>query len=73
MTKEISDCKVETCKTYFAFFDSACVAHHEYVPGGTTVNASDCVEVLSRLLLRKKKKKRPEKWYNGWILHYYDA
>ena len=36
MTKEISDCKVKLVRRAFAFFDSACIIHHESVPGGTT-------------------------------------
>jgi len=55
-----------------AFFGSACIVHHECMPGGTTVNADGCVELQSRLQHRARRK-RPEKWHNGWILHYYNA
>jgi hypothetical protein len=74
ITKEISDCKVKLVRHAFAFFDSACIVHHEYVPGGSTVNDAECVEMLSRLLRKvQEKKKRPEKWRSGWILNYYNA
>ena len=56
MTKEISDCKVKLARHAFAFCDSACIIHHESMPGGTSVNVADCVEVLSRLLHKGQKK-----------------
>ena len=51
-----------------AFFGSACIVRHESVPGGTTVSAAACVEVLSHLQ-HKVRRKRPEKLHIGWILH----
>jgi histone-lysine N-methyltransferase SETMAR len=40
----------------------------EWVPSGQTVNQHYCIEVLTKLRERVKRK-RPELWQNGWILH----
>ena len=40
----------------------------EWVPGGQTVNKQYFIEVLTKLHERLRRK-RPELWRNGWILH----
>jgi transposase len=40
----------------------------EWVPSGQTVNQQYYLEVLTKLLERVRRK-RPELWRNGWILH----
>ena len=53
-----------------AVFDSEDIIHHEYAPGGQTINKEFYLEVLRRLR-ESVRRKRPEKWQDGdWILHH---
>ncbi len=54
------------------FFDIKGVVLMEFVPQGATVNAEFYVGVLSRLREAIRKKRR-EKWQNGWLLHHDNA
>lgn len=55
-----------------AFFDMEGLLHIEFVPRGCAVNAIFYVEVLKRLR-ESIRRKRPEKWRNGWLLHHDNA
>ena len=50
------------------FFDIQGIVMAEWVPSGQTVNQQYYIEVLTKLLERVRRK-RPELWRNGWILH----
>ena len=65
--------RTKTKVMLLAFFDSEGIVHHEYAPGGQTVNKEFYLEVLRRLR-ESVHQKRPEKWRNGdWILHHDNA
>ena len=67
-TKEGAPCAKKTKVMLLAFFDSEGIVHHEYAPGGETMNKEFYVEVLRRL---REPVCRPEKWRDGdWILHH---
>jgi transposase len=48
------------------------MVHLEFLPRGGTVNAVFYVEVLKRLR-EAVRRKRAEKWRNGWLLHHDNA
>jgi hypothetical protein len=50
------------------FFDIQGIVMAEWVPSGQTVNQHYYIEVLTKLRERVRRK-RPELWQNGWILH----
>jgi len=50
------------------FFDIQGIVMAEWVPSGQTVNQQYYIEVLTKLRERVRRK-RPELWRNGWILH----
>jgi len=50
------------------FFDIQGTVKAEWVPSGQTVNWQYYVEVLTKLR-EHVRRKRPELWRNGWILH----
>ncbi|KAL4112100.1 hypothetical protein QTP88_015948 [Uroleucon formosanum] len=50
------------------FFDIKGIIFVEWVPSGQTVNQYYCKEVLIKLRERVRKK-RPDLWKNGWVLH----
>lgn len=50
------------------FFDIQGIVMAEWVPSGQTVNQQYYKQVLEKLRERVRKK-RPELWKNGWILH----
>jgi len=50
------------------FFDIQGIVMAEWVPSGQTVNQQYCIEVLTKLRERVRRK-RPELWRNGWFLH----
>jgi hypothetical protein len=50
------------------FFDIQGIIMTQYVPPGQTVNQMYYIELLAKLQ-GKIRKKRPELWKNGWILH----
>jgi transposase len=50
------------------FFDIQGIVMAEWVPSGQTVNQQYYLEVLTKLRKRVRRK-RPELWRNGWILH----
>jgi len=50
------------------FFDIRSIVMAEWVPSGQTVNQQYNIEVLMKLRERVRRK-RPELWRNGWILH----
>ena len=50
------------------FFDIQGIVMAEWVPSGQTVNQQYYIEVLTKLHKRVRRK-RPELWRNGWILH----
>jgi len=51
-----------------AFFDIQRIVMAEWVPSDQTVNQQYYIEVLTKLRDRVRRK-RPELWRNGWILH----
>jgi histone-lysine N-methyltransferase SETMAR len=54
------------------FFDIQGIIMTQYVPPGQTVNQTYYIE-LSTKLRGKIRRKRPELWKNGWILHHDNA
>ena len=50
------------------FFDIQGIVMVEWVPSGQTVNQQYYIEVLKKLHDRVRRK-QPELWRNGWILH----
>jgi histone-lysine N-methyltransferase SETMAR len=50
------------------FFDIKGIVMAEWVPIGQTVNQQCYLEVLTKLR-KHGRRKRPELWRNGWILH----
>jgi len=50
------------------FFDIQGTVMAEWVPSAQTVNQQYYIEVLTKLRERVRRK-RPELWRNGWILH----
>jgi histone-lysine N-methyltransferase SETMAR len=54
------------------FFDIQGIVMAEWVPSGQTVNQHYYIEVLTKLRERVRRK-RPELWQNGWILHQNNA
>jgi hypothetical protein len=50
------------------FFDVQVIVMAEWVHSGQTVNRQYYIEVLTKLRERMRRK-RPELWRNGWILH----
>jgi len=50
------------------FFDIQGIVMAEWVPSGQTVNQHYYIEILTKLRERVRRK-RPELWTNGWILH----
>jgi hypothetical protein len=50
------------------FFYIQGIVMAEWVPRGQTVNQQYYIEVLTKLRQRVRRK-RPELWRNGWILH----
>jgi hypothetical protein len=51
------------------FFDIQGTVISEWVPSGQTINWQCYLEVLTKLRKRMRRK-RPELWRNGWILHH---
>ena len=58
--------------TLIVFFDIDGVVHHEFVPPGQTVNGHFYVQVLQRLCVVVRRKRR-EKWQGEWFLHHDNA
>jgi len=54
------------------FFDIQGIVMAEWVPSGQTVNQQYYIEFLTKLHERVRRK-RPELWRNGWILHQENA
>lgn len=54
------------------FFDSEGIVRSEFVPRGTTVNSEFYKGLLQRLR-NDIRRKRPEKWANGFLLHHDNA
>lgn len=54
------------------FFDFEGIVRSEFVPKGTTVN-SDYYKGLLQRLRNDVRRKRPEKWANGFLLHHDNA
>jgi histone-lysine N-methyltransferase SETMAR len=50
------------------FFDIQGIIMTQYIPPGQTVNQTYYIELLTKLR-EKIRRKRPELWKNGWILH----
>jgi hypothetical protein len=50
------------------FFDIQGIIMTQYIPLAETVNQTYYVELLTKLR-GKNRRKRPELWKNGWILH----
>jgi len=46
--------------------------HWKFLPNGQTINSGFYIEVLKRLR-GSIRRKRPEKWENGWFLHHDNA
>jgi histone-lysine N-methyltransferase SETMAR len=53
---------------HVVFFDIQDIVMAEWIPSGQTVNQQCYLEVLMKLRERVRRK-RPELWKNGWILH----
>jgi hypothetical protein len=51
------------------FFNIRCAVHSEFIPQGQTVNQDYYVEIL-KWLREAMHRKRPELWFNNWILHH---
>jgi hypothetical protein len=49
-----------------------CIVHHEFVPRGRIINAAYYIEVLTHLR-ENVRRRRPQKWKDGWILHHDNA
>jgi hypothetical protein len=45
-----------------------CIVQHEFVPRGRSITAAYYIEVLTRLR-ENVRRRRPQKWKDGWILH----
>jgi len=63
--------KARTSRSKFKamlFSDIQAIVMSEWVPSGQTVNQQFYIKVLSKLSERVRRK-RPELWRNGWILH----
>ena len=58
--------------TLIAFFDIQSTVMAEWVPSGQTANQQYYIEVLTKLRERVRRK-LPELWRNGWILHQENA
>lgn len=54
------------------FFDSEGIVRSEFVPKGVTVN-SDYYKGLLQRLRKNVRKKRPQKWASGFLLHHDNA
>jgi len=54
------------------FFDIQGTVMAEWVPSGQTVNQQYYIEVLTKFH-ECVRRKRPELWRNGWILHHDNA
>jgi histone-lysine N-methyltransferase SETMAR len=63
---QVSKSKIKT--KLVVFFDIQGIIITQYVPPGQTVNQSYYIELLTKLR-GKIRRKRPELWKNGWILH----
>jgi hypothetical protein len=48
------------------------MVHHEFVPRGRSITAAYHIEVLTRLR-ENVRRRRPQKWKDGWILHHDNA
>jgi hypothetical protein len=49
-----------------------CIVHHEFVPRGRSITAAYYIEDLTRLR-ENLRRRRPQKWKDGWILHHDNA
>jgi len=57
---------------FIEFFDIEGVVHHEFSPPGQTVNGHFYVQVLQRLRVALRRKRR-DKWQGEWCLHHDNA
>jgi hypothetical protein len=55
-------------KAMIVFFDIQATVMAEWVPSGKTVNQQYYIYVLTKLG-KHVRRKQPELWRNGWILH----
>jgi histone-lysine N-methyltransferase SETMAR len=62
----MSKSKIKTM--LIVFFDIQSIIMTQYVPPGQTMNQTYYTELLTKLR-GKIRRKRPELWKNGWILH----
>ena len=60
----------ELCEVqgHVVFFDIQGIVMAKWAPSGQTVNQQYYIEVLTKLCVHVRRK-RPELWRNGWILH----
>jgi hypothetical protein len=49
-----------------------CIVHHKFVPRGRSITAAYYIEILTRLC-DNVRRRRPQKWKDGWILHHDNA
>ena len=54
---------------WIGFFDMEGMVHSEFLPQSTTVNFAFDEELLKRLR-EAVRRKRPERWRNGWLFHH---
>ena len=64
----------ELCEVqgHVVFFDIQGIVMAKWAPSGQTVNQQYYIEVLTKLCVHVRRK-RPELWRNGWILHHDNA
>jgi hypothetical protein len=70
--KEARMSKSEMKAVLMIFFDISGTVSFEFIPQGQTVNQAYYMEILKRLL-EALRRKRPELWPSGWILHHDNA
>jgi hypothetical protein len=71
-TQEISHVGIKMKTLLITFFDTNDIVHLEFIPQGKAVNRAYYMELLKRLR-EAVRRKRPERWPNGGILHHDNA
>ena len=58
---------------FIAFFDISGIVHTEFLPQGTTINQHVYKEILRRLIVSVRTKRRDRYESNDWLLHHENA